>query len=215
MSFRITIEALDEGYLLTLNDGKKIAATDIYMVVIKLKAFFGEIDKKQTDKLEMQPVDMIEHLAIASTVEEKQNIPSIPAHIQIISPSGLKLPKFECDFAMMKPYQNILFLEMPDGKVSLEYSGSRYFTTKDLVLKIPYPFPKKYFSTENGWSSSVEVAFKKYRQYLAEQMQVTPKAVSLKQKIELPGDDSKFKPYNINNTRTDYDGNKIEGTLED
>ena len=38
----ITIEALDEGYLLTTSDEKKIAATDIDMVIVKLKAFFGE-----------------------------------------------------------------------------------------------------------------------------------------------------------------------------
>lgn len=219
MPLRITIEQLDEGYLLTLSDGKKIAVTNIDTAIIKIKAFFGktdkkQTDKKQTDKMEMQPTDiMIEHPTVAPAVEGKQVLPSISAHTQIISPSDLKLPKFECEFAMMKPYKNIFFLEMPDGKVCLEYAGSHYYTTKDLVLKIPYPFPKKYFRNENGWSSTVEVAFKKYRQYLAE----LPQRQQVEKEKPAPEstDDWKYKSFGLNNTRIERENyTKIEGTLE-
>jgi hypothetical protein len=89
----------------------------------------------------------------------------------VLHPDDLKQKLFEYDKTQMKLYEMIFFNELEDGsgRVVIEYSGAHYYTTKDNVMKIPYPFPAKYFSKKNGWSSTVEQAFRKYRKYLAEQ----------------------------------------------
>ncbi len=111
---------------------------------------------------------------ISKKSETEQNQLSRPSTDNVLRPNDLKLPAFEYDKDRMNPYKMIFFQEMLDGKVIIEYSNSHYYTTKETVMKIPYPFPVKYFSKENGWSSTVEQAFKNYRKYLAEQEQDKP-----------------------------------------
>ena len=139
-----------------------------------------------------------------------------PGTFGIMHPSDLKLPAFEYDKNKMQQYKTIFFQELSDGRVALDYCDSHYYATKDAVLQIPYPFPQNYFSKENGWSSSVEQAFKKYRMYLAEQEQqqqlAEPEKEKEKQTVDL--DEWKYKPFLKTNTRTNYDGNKVEGALE-
>lgn len=104
---------------------------------------------------------------------EKNDIPAKvekPGNSNALSPKDLKLPKFEYDKETRKQYGLVFFTELPDGRVVIEYGMAHYYTTKEKVLQIPYPFPKKYFSKENGWSSTIEIAFKKYRTYLAENL---------------------------------------------
>ncbi len=91
-----------------------------------------------------------------------------PDNSNVLSPKDLKLPKFEYDKGLRKQHGLIFFTELSDGRVVIEYGMAHYYTTKEKVLQIPFPIPKKYFSKENGWSSTIEIAFKKYRQYLAE-----------------------------------------------
>ena len=86
----------------------------------------------------------------------------------ILRPSDLKLAAFDYDDDKMQQYKSLKFLELPNGRVVLQYANSRYYTEREKVMQIPFPFPKKYFSKENGWSSSVEQAFKMYRRYLDE-----------------------------------------------
>ena len=128
----------------------------------------------------------------------------------ILQPSNLKFPKFEYDPAQLQNYKSLRFQELSNGKVVLVYSGSHYYSSKELVMRIPYPFPKDYFSKKNGWSSSVELAFKLYRRYLFEKGQ---KQQVEKERREDP-DDWKYKPLGINKTRVDReDYTKIEGDL--
>jgi len=91
-----------------------------------------------------------------------------PAAPLILHPSDLKLAAFDYDNDKMQKYKSLEFLELPDGKVVLQYANSRYYTEREKVMQIPFPFLKGHFSKENGWSSSVEQAFKMYRRYLAE-----------------------------------------------
>lgn len=106
--------------------------------------------------------------------KKEQNQAGIPDNV-VLRPDDLKLPAFEYDKAKMNSYKTIFFQELPDGRVVIEYSNAHYYTTKEAVMKIPcHPFPVKYFSKENGWSSTVEQAFKNYRKYLAEQEQDKP-----------------------------------------
>jgi len=102
---------------------------------------------------------------------EIQEIPGFdsPAAPLILHPSNLKRSPFNFDLlAKMQKYKTLKFLELPNGRVVLQYANSRYYTEREKVMQIPFPFPKKYFSKENGWSSSVEQAFKMYRRYLDE-----------------------------------------------
>lgn len=145
--------------------------------------------------------------------------------LDILSPKDMKLCAFEYDADKLQQYKTLFFQELPDGRVVLEYINSHYYTSKEAVMQIPYPFQKGYFSKETGWSSTVEQAFRTYRQYLAEQereqRQQKEKEIekekqmsqNRKQKQEDP-DDWKYKPILQTNTRTNYDGNKIEGSLE-
>lgn len=172
---------------------------------------------------------------IASGEPEKQGNKTPDSHSggatdnldNVVMRPDTKIPKFEYDESKMQPYKSIFFQEFPDGTVVLKYGTSHYYTTKEKVLKIPYPFPKKYFSKENGWSSSIEFAFKKYRQYLAElpqpQQQLQQQAETEKEEGHMPQnqkqkqedpDDWKYKRFGIAHTKCDYDGGKIEGTLE-
>lgn len=92
-----------------------------------------------------------------------------PAAPLIMHPSDLKIAKFDYDLlAKTQKYKTLEVLELPDGRVVLKYGAVRYYTSKDLVMQIQFPFLKEYFIKENGWSSSVEQAFKFYRRYLAE-----------------------------------------------
>jgi len=128
----------------------------------------------------------------------------------ILRPKDLKKESFDYSGWSPGQYKSLSFWELPDGRVVLKYGEGRYYTTKDLVMQIPFPFPKKYFSKENGWSSNVEQAFKTYRRYLFEKGQEQQVE---KERREDP-DDWKYKKILKTNTRTNYDGNKIEGSLE-
>ncbi len=101
----------------------------------------------------------------------EQSKESVEAEIvedyNIMHPGDLKLMPFNYDKNSMQQYKMIFFQEFPDGRVVIEYNNSHYYTSKDAVIQIPYPFPVGYFSKENGWSSTVEQAFKTYRRYLA------------------------------------------------
>jgi len=104
------------------------------------------------------------------------NSPAAPSD-NILHPSDLKIAKFDYDNNRMQEYKSLEFLELPDGRVVLKYGAARYYTSKDLVMQIPFPFSKGQFNKENGWSSTVEQAFKMYRRYLAGQKDVTKLSV--------------------------------------
>lgn len=87
----------------------------------------------------------------------------------ILHPSDLKIAKFDYDLlAKTRKYKTMEVLELPDDKVVLKYGATRYYSTKEKVMQIPFPFQRGQFNKENGWSSTVEQAFKMYRKYLAE-----------------------------------------------
>ncbi len=154
--------------------------------------------------------------------------------LDIIHPSNLRIPKFRYNKSKMQSYENIFLQEFPDGIVVLGYKYSHYYTTKEKVMKLPYPFPEKYFSKENGWSSNIEIAFKKYRKYLAETLDGNDGRckVQTKSQAEInPGpqssdcsassrensDDWKYKPLLKKDTKGNHgeDYEKIEGSLEE
>ncbi len=124
-----------------------------------LSKFAHGFEKNETQK-DNTPAQMVK-----STLDQPDDAQNVGTRLP---PKDLKIPKFEYDKGLRRQYGLVFFTELPDGRVVIEYGMAHYYTTKEKVLQIPFPFPKKYFSKENGWSSTIEIAFKKYRRYLAE-----------------------------------------------
>ncbi len=98
---------------------------------------------------------------------EKEHIDSPGPDNYGMRPGDLKLMPFDYNKDNIQQYKTIFFQELSDGRVVIEYNNSHYYTSKVAVMQIPYPFPVGYFSKKNGWSSTVEQAFRTYRRYLA------------------------------------------------
>lgn len=136
--------------------------------------------------------------------EQEQNHAGSPAD-NVLRPQDLKLPAFEYDKANMNSYKMIFFHELPDGRVVIKYGNAHYYTAKEAVMKIPYPFPVKYFGKENGWSSTVEQAFKNYRKYLAEQESIEAQVETQAQEVQTATPQYKL-VYAVAHTKTTLKG---------
>lgn len=165
----ISIEALDEGFIIETEEEKRFAVGSLDQLVEKVRRIFGN---NQTPELPEPPEDVIilpEHASEdARHIEPVMCDGTDKAAVQGINQKELRLEAFEFDKSKMQKLGSVSFQELEDRRVVLEYAGSHYYTTKDLVLKIPYPFPRGTFTKENGWCSINEQAFKKYRRHLAD-----------------------------------------------
>ena len=156
---KLEIRQLKEGFLFTDENDDDYAVSSGSLSK-KVLAYFGltrHDSRKKTEikKTAKQPLD-------------KCNCITPRSPMPVLHPSDLKIAKFDYDNNRMQRYKTLKFLELPDGRVILQYANSRYYTEREKVMQIPYPFPKGYFDKTNGWSSNVEQAFKMYRRYLAE-----------------------------------------------
>jgi len=132
------------------------AANDVMKGSILNETKLGTPDKIHKCLCCMQPLD-------------KCNCITSRSPMPVLQPSDLKIAKFDYDLlAKTRKYKTLEVLELPDGRVVLKYGAVRYYSTKEKVMQIPFPFPRGSFSKEGGWSSNVEQAFKMYRRYLAE-----------------------------------------------
>jgi hypothetical protein len=135
----------------------------------------------------------------------------------------LRIEEFDWDLKKEKSFKTIFFVELDDGRVTISYSKCRYFTTKENVLKIPYPVPKNYLKFVKASNHKQAVA--RYREYLHLQDKKKTSSDSVRVLDSRPaplGDrkskedpDRAYKPM-LNgafSTKTDYDGSKLEGTL--
>jgi len=194
---RLIIEQLKEGFLFTDENDEKYAVTSGSLSK-RAHAYFGQTrpdsrkikhiappakasDPKETrTQGNMTPdshsagatsqllsTERVEVAPLGGDALANEN-PKLGTPDKILQPSDLKIAKFDYDKNKMQKYKSLEFLELPDGKVVLKYGVAHYFTSNVLVMQIPFPFPKKYFSKEGSWSSNVEQAFKMYRRYLAE-----------------------------------------------
>jgi len=79
------------------------------------------------------------------------------------------IPRFKYDNSLKKSipdYKNTWYAELPDGRVVLGYGGSSYYTTKEYVMKIPYPVPYGYFK-RSGVSTVALTCLRAYRNLLS------------------------------------------------
>ncbi len=127
------------------------------------------------------------------------------AGVNMLQKDDILIPKFIFDKDRKQFFKNIFFVEEPDGRVAIMYTGSTYYTTKDRILGVPYPFPPNYFDSKRGWNSTVEQAVKKYRTYLATQ-----------KPEEKDDPDRIYKPLLKTDTHAVHgeDYEKVEGTME-
>ncbi len=113
-----------------------------------------------TGKIENPAVPVI---APSSGPEEKfiqtGEIQKLPTAKEIL------IGNFLFDKTQEKSFRTLFFVEMDDGRVVLSYMQSRCYTTKENVLKLPYPVP-------NGYLKLIKIpnkitALRMYREYLA------------------------------------------------
>jgi len=166
---KLIIEQLKEGFLFSDENDEKYAVSSGSMSR-KVHAYFGMTRPGSHKKTEIKKT-ADNKLVRRGQCAEILEIPGFdsPAAPLILHPSDLKIAKFDYDLlAKTRKYKTLEVLELPDGRVVLKYGATRYYSTKEKVMQIPFPFPRGQFNKENGWSSTVEYAFKMYRRYLAE-----------------------------------------------
>jgi len=211
---RLIIEQLKEGFIFTDDNDEKYAVSS-GSLSRKVHAYFGMTrpDSRKKTEIKKTADNNLVQSGQCAEILETPGFDSPAAPLILHLSDYLKRSPFNFDrLAKMQKYKTLKFLELPNGRVVLQYANSRYYTEREKVMQIPFPFPKGYFSKKNGWSSGVEQAFKMYRRYLDERREQKTKIV--KAKIIEDPDDWKYKNILKTNTRTDYDGNKIEGALE-
>lgn len=193
----IQIEQCDEGYIITDEPTKKRYAITKDGLVRKIKELFGITDKtvhkaqttgnkEQEGKVDAitAPINEIgdslskDDPARIPTAQEPKVEPTITARQKIIElaqmkkPDGILIPRFEYDPAQaqrteLEGYSNISVVELPDGRVMIQYKGTHYYTTKEKVMQLPYPAPYSYFKKKGmGLSAVAMTCLRAYRQYL-------------------------------------------------
>jgi len=92
-----------------------------------------------------------------------------PAFLQ---KADIMIKKFGYDHSLRKSipeYKNTWYAELPDGRIVLGYGESSYYTTKENVMKIPFPVPYGYFKG-SGISTTALTCLRAYRQTFAKSL---------------------------------------------
>lgn len=118
------------------------------------KAFWNEKNPQVTEEQK----EMFIQVKQIPAIQSPANPEDIPALI----------PKFEYDHELRKEidgYTNVWYAELPDGRVVVGYNQTNYYTTKENVMKIPYPIPGRYFEGMDI-PKSARTPLKAYRELL-------------------------------------------------
>lgn len=152
---KITIESLTEGYIIE-NEGHEYAFHTMNEVAKKIQELF---------------------------IPKKRKMPRVSKKVEIgYGERDLLISKFPYDSKLEKKYETISIFEESNGKVALTYNRYKIYTTKEKIMRLPFPVPKGIVS-ESPWQ--VRTAIRKYRKYIEEQKKI---------QIQIPGDDKNFKP---------------------
>lgn len=127
--------------------------------------------------------------------------------------SDFLIPKFEWDCSKKKSYKTLFFFEHEDGRVLLLYTGTKTFTTRERVLRLPYPVPNGYPALK-VLSVTSRTAIRMYREYFANLSAKKPPAA---EKVQVDPDE-KYKPqlrgvFSTHPGREDFE--KVEGDLHE
>lgn len=115
-----------------------------------------------TEQIEAKPISAGER----EDLDVKTSTLSENAPERILS--DFFIPKFKWDKTKEKSYRTIFFFEHEDGRVMISYMHSRIFTTKAVVLALPYPIPRNY-PLLHSLGNNKRTAFRFYREYLAKE----------------------------------------------
>lgn len=133
----------------------------------------GEKDRKPEDKVKLI---YIHRLAASTDIKPHSSVPPegpasdpqediITEFPKLPTKDDLLIPRFSWDKKDERTYKRLIFAELPDGKVMLNYIGGRVFSTKEKILRIPYPVPNAYL-IRMGITNNHSTAIRLYREYL-------------------------------------------------
>lgn len=185
---KILIQQYDVGYVVTnYQTGKKFAKDTVEGVIEVLRDALrtletklnsqskietiveAEAETKPSSNPSLVSVPVPEPVITTKHEPEKQSLPQkIKELAQAKDPDGLFIPEFDYDPAQKKEiegYSNISVVELPDNRAMIQYKVAHYYTTKEKIMSIPYPIPKKHF-TGKGLSSVANTCLHAYRKYL-------------------------------------------------
>ncbi len=160
---KILIQAYHEGYMLTdYITGKKYAKETPEGVIAAItKLLIG--DSQEISKLIPEVSQPESNNDGHSEITQKIELPVVN-----VPKETLFIPHFDYDLSQrkeIKGYTNIGVVETPDGKAMIDYKKVHYYTTKEKILKIPYPIPRGYFK-DMKISSVALTCVRAYRDYL-------------------------------------------------
>jgi len=183
---KILIHSLEQGYMVTdYTTGRKYAKETAEGVIDVIREALGiptfsveKLDQKQPEAitiLESKTEILYPIQPIAPPVPESKTtlLQRIKELSQMKSPDGILIQSFKYDQAQaqrkeIEGYSNISVVELLDGRAMIQYKEAHYYTTKEKVMQIPYPTPRKYFKKMGyGFSSVAQTCLRAYRQYLA------------------------------------------------
>jgi len=162
---KILIQSLEEGYVITdCISGKKYAVESPEGVIRTISKALG-IPEPEPESHEM----------VCKCIQQKEETAEIAKPEEMISPvpnilkQDILIPRFKYNDSLKNSildYKNTWYAELPDGRVVLGYGGSSYYTTKENVMKIPFPVPYGYFKG-SGVSTTALTCLRAYRSLLS------------------------------------------------
>ena len=163
----IHIQKLYTGYLVIEEteepeDIRKHAAENSENVLQIIKPMLGISEPEHDQEWTIEPVQITEPEKIKETLHPVPNILK----------QDILIPRFKYNDSLKNSildYKNTWYAELPDGRVVLGYGGSSYYTTKENVMKIPYPVPYGYFKG-SGISTTALTCLRAYRQTFAKSL---------------------------------------------
>ena len=162
---KLLIQSLEEGYVITdCISGKKYAVESPEGVIRTISKALG-IPEPEPESHEM----------VCKCIQQKEETAKIVKPEEMISPvpnilkQDILIPRFKYNDSLKNSildYKNTWYAELPDGRVVLGYGEASYYTTKENVMKIPFPVPYGYFKG-SGVSTTALTCLRAYRSLLS------------------------------------------------
>ena len=156
----IRIEKLYRGFLIVEQSDEPVRTKK-----------YGAESGEETMKIIKSILGIIEK-SVEPVQEQLQNTLGLYAPVPNILKQDILFPRFKYDHSLRKSipdYKNTWYVELQDGRVVLGYGESSYYTTKESVMKIPFPVPYGYFK-ESEISTTAITCLRAYRQTFAKSL---------------------------------------------
>jgi cell division protein ZapA (FtsZ GTPase activity inhibitor) len=111
-------------------------------------------------------IDLKEKHETKHTQEENGKDTTAEKPVLSLTEADLTVPKFPHDKTLEKWFRTLFYFEHPDGRVVLNYMSGLTYTTKEKVLKLPFPFENGYFKNAGFQAATHITAIRLYREFL-------------------------------------------------